>query len=271
MSSIDQKTLAYVNLYGILGALTVLCEQAPEAPRILGNSGCSIGFAVKDGPQATFTFVGGRCLLREGVEDCTMKIPFSSCERFNGMMEGTVKPIPSKGFGKLPFLLRRFKKLTDLLNAYLDPTEEQLTDPEFLRRSTVILFRVIAASAAAVANHDPVGRFSASNMPDGTLKLEIAGTCKAALTVQDHALTCSPKVPKDYSAYMQFADIETARALFDGKLNAVAAVGLGTVRIGGMIPLADNLNRLLSRAEPYLKTQKKTKKTGKKGNTEAEK
>lgn len=252
MASIDQKTLAYVNLYGVLGGLTVLCEQAPEAAKILGNSGCSIGFAVKNGPQATFTFLGGRCILKEGIEDCTVKLPFSSCEKFNGMVAGTVTPIPTKGLTKLPFLLGRFRKLTALLEAYLRPTPEKLNDEDFLRRSTMVMFRVIAASAAQIANYDSVGQFSASNMPDGVLKLEIADCCKAALTAKDHVLTFSPKVPKDIRAYMQFVDVTSARELFDGKLNAVAAVGQGRVRMGGMIPMVDNLNRILSRVELYL-------------------
>ena len=52
---------------------------------------------------------------------------------------------------------------------------------------------------------------------------------------------------------MQFADVRTARDLFDGKINSVAAVGLGSVRVGGMLPQIDNVNRILSRVELYLK------------------
>ena len=51
---------------------------------------------------------------------------------------------------------------------------------------------------------------------------------------------------------MQFADLATARALFDGKINAVAAVGEGKVRIGGMISQVDNINRILDRVALYL-------------------
>ena len=249
----DQKTLAYINLYGVLGALTALCDNVPEAKKILGNAGCSIGFAVKNGPSATLTFVGGKCILKEGVEDCTVKIPFSSPEKFNGMVNGTVTPVPVKGFTKLPFLLGRFKKLTDLLESYLRPAPEKLENEEFLRRSTVVMFRVIAASIAQIANHDKIGQFSASNIVDGTIKMEIAGVTKAALTAKDGVLTFSDKVPKNYLSSMTFADVKTARDLFDGKINAVAAVGNGGVKMAGMISQIDNLNRILSRVELYLK------------------
>ena len=46
----DATTLAYINLYGILGAIPAMLELSPEARKILGKSACSIGFAVKDGP-----------------------------------------------------------------------------------------------------------------------------------------------------------------------------------------------------------------------------
>lgn len=249
----DQKTLAYINLYGVLGALTALCDNVPEAKKILGNAGCSIGFAVKNGPSATLTFVGGKCILKEGVEDCTVKIPFSSPEKFNGMVNGTVTPVPVKGFTKLPFLLGRFRKLTDLLESYLRPAPEKLENEEFLRRSTVVMFRVIAASIAQIANHDKIGQFSASNIVDGTIKMEIADVTKAALTAKDGVLTFSDKVPKNYLSSMTFADVKTARDLFDGKINAVAAVGNGGVKMAGMISQIDNLNRILSRVELYLK------------------
>lgn len=249
----DEQTLAYINLYGVLGGLTALCETVPEARKILGKSACSIGFEVKNGPAATLTFVGGRCIFKEGTENCAIRIPFSSCTKFNGMVAGTVTPIPTRGFTKLPFLLGKFKKLTALLEQYLRPTPEMLNDELFLKQSTAVMFRVIAASVAQIANYDKVGQASAFYIPDGTVKLEIGGLTSAALIAKDHRLTFSPKVPKTIHSYMQFADVRTARDLFDGKINSVAALGLGDVRVGGMLPQIDNINRILSRVELYLK------------------
>ena len=88
---------------------------------------------------------------------------------------------------------------------------------------------------------------------DGAIRLEIGGLASAALLAKDHILTFSTKVPKTVLSYMQFADVRVARDLFDGKINSVAAVGLGDVRIGGMISQIDNVNRILSRVELYLR------------------
>lgn len=249
----DSKTLAYINMYAVLGGLVKLCEIVPEAKKILGKSGASIGFSVKDGPAATFTFLGGKCIMKNGVEDCTIKIPFSSCEKFNGMIDGKVTPIPTRGFTKIGFLLRKFTKLTDLLTRYLRPDEADLADPVFFEKSTILMFHVIANAVCQIANHDKIGMASASYIVDGVIKMEICGTQSVAMIAKNNKLTYSPSVPKKVMSYMQFADIKTARDLFDGKINSVAAIGTGGVRMGGMISQIDNINRILSRVELYLK------------------
>ena len=126
---IDQRTLAYINLYGVLGTLENLCELAPEAESILTNKKpISIGFEVKGGPSATITFYKGKCRMEQGCAKCDVKLPFSSCEKFNGLIDGTVTPIPCKGFSKIGFLLNKFTPLTDKLSAYLRPSEEDLKE-----------------------------------------------------------------------------------------------------------------------------------------------
>ena len=51
---------------------------------------------------------------------------------------------------------------------------------------------------------------------------------------------------------LTFRDMDTARALFDGKINAVASIGTGDVRMAGMISQIDNVNRILDRVALYL-------------------
>lgn len=249
----DAKTLAYINMRAVLGGLVKLCEIVPEAKKILGKSDVSIGFSVKDGPAATFIFLGGKCLVKDGAEDCDVRIPFSSCEKFNGMIDGKVTPIPVKGFTKIGFLLRKFTRLTDLLTRYLRPSEEDLADPVFYEQSTILMLHVVAGAVCQIANHDPVGMASAGYITDGVIKIEIVGAESVAIIAKNHTLTFSPVVPRKIFSYMQFADVRTARALFDGKINSVAAVGTGEVRVGGMISQIDNVNRIMGRVELYLR------------------
>ncbi len=249
----DKTTLAYINMYSILGGLTALCDIVSDAGAILGRSSCSIGFSVKDGPHATLSFVGGRCKLLEGTDECDILLRFPSCDKFNKMVTGEYTPIPTKGLTKVSFLLGKFKKLTDMLESYLRPSSEKLLDDRFMRQSTLIMFRVIVSAVSQIANHDKIGQFSASNITDGIIKFEIIGCAKAALSVENHHLTLLDRVPKNITSYMAFTDIKSARDLFDGNINSVAAVGYGTVRMGGMISQIDNINKIMSRVELYLK------------------
>ena len=248
----DSRTMAYINLFAVLGAIPYLCELDPAAAGLIEGKQVSVGFAVKGGPEATLFFGGGKCRMVPGVERCQVKLPFSSCEKFNGLIDGTVTPIPSKGFTKLGFLTGAFTKLTDRLSTYLKPEPGALNDPEFFRISTTLMFHVIVEAIAQIGNEDHVGSFSASNIVDGTAKLSIAGGPAAALCCRNHHITAVHQPPEHFLSFMEFQGMHLARDLFDGNVNAIAAVGLGQVRIGGMISQIDNINRILDRVAVYL-------------------
>ena len=248
----DSKTLAYINLFAVLGSIPKLCKESAEARELIKNDKISIGFSVKNGPSATLFFNHGECYMVEGVKKCRIKLCFTSCDRFNGMIDGTVTPIPRKGLLKVMFLLKKFMPLTDILSKYLRATENDLRDKEFFRVSTLLMFNVITEAMAQIGNHDKVGKASASYIIDGDARIAINGSESAFISAENHILTAHHREPDDFDAYMIFESLELARNLFDGRVNAVAAVGLGQVRVGGMISMIDNLNRILDRVSYYL-------------------
>ena len=248
----DQRTLAFINLHAVLGGLVRLCELDDEAKKLIGGKNVSVGFAVKDGPEGTLVFKDGRCSFREGTAGCSIKLPFSSPEKFNGLIDGTVTPIPSKGFTKIGFLTKEFTKLTDMLTKYLRPQPAALEDERFFTISTTIMFHLIVDAIAQVGNEDKIGRASASYVVDGDIKLAINDGPVGFVRAKGHRLQAFHEAPKMPMSYMEFADMHTARDLFDGKVNAVVCVGKGLVRIGGMISQVDNLNRMLDRVAVYL-------------------
>ena len=248
----DEKVLAYCNLFGVLGAIPTLLTLVPEAKEIVKNKKISVGFLVKDGPKGTLSIKDGEAKMSRGLNKCSIKLYFPSCEKFNAMIDGKGSPIPISGFWHISFLLGGFTKLTDILSEYLRPSEERLQDKEFFDRSTKLMLHVIAGAIAEIGNHDKVGRFSASNIVDGVIKLSIADEISLGICAKDHCLTALHFEPKNSFSEMRFDSIETARDLFDGKINAVAAVGMGKVSIGGMISQVDNINRILDRVSLYL-------------------
>lgn len=249
----DAKTLAYINLYAIFGSLENLCALDEDASALLTNKKpITIGIEVKGGPSATITFKNGKCRMEDGIGPCDIKLPFSSCEKFNGMIDGTVTPIPSKGFKHIGFLLKDFIKLTDQLTRYLRPDPEDLKDKRFFDISTSLMFYTIAVAIAQIGNNDEIGKFSAHHMVDGDILMSIKGGPKATIMVKNHRLLTVKKATDNPRALMEFSSIELARDLFDGKVNSVACVGEGKIAMGGMISMVDNMNRILDLVGLYL-------------------
>ena len=248
----DAKTLAYINLHAILGSIPYLCELDEGARELIKNEKISLGFRVKGGPSGALCFADGKAWFAEECDSCNIILPFSSPEKFNGMIDGTVTPIPSKGFTRIGFLLKRFMPLTDILSSYLRADEKALADPVFFEKSTLLMFRLIANAIAQIGNNDPIGKASASYIVDGVIKLAIGDEHIIGIEAKDHVLRVLPEATESISSFMRFEDINLARDLFDGRVNAVAAVGEGKVRIGGMISQVDNVNRILDRVALYL-------------------
>ena len=249
----DQKTLAYINLYAVLGALENLCDLVPEASEALTNKKpLSIGFDVKGGPKATLTFYNGKCRMDQGCGKCDVKLPFATCEKFNGLIDGTVTPIPSKGFTHIGFLLKDFTTLTDILNKYMRPTEEDLKDPAFMRINTELTLYVVGVAIAQVGNQDEIGKFSASHIVDGSIMISIKDGPAVEIACKDHHLLCYKRKPEKYRCLMEFADFETANTLFGGRVNAMNCIGNGSVGMHGLNGMLDNVNRILDRVSLYL-------------------
>lgn len=253
LTETDSKTMAYVNLFAVLGTLENLCDLVPEAKDILKGKGpVSIGFEVKGGPSATLTFEDGRCRITEGCGSCSIKLPFSSCEKFNGLIDGTVTPIPSRGFTKISFLTKTFVPLTELLTKYLKPSEEDMADDEFRKINTMLTLYTAAAAIAQIGNVDKSGRFSAGLIADGDIAIDIRDVMGVAINVKDHHLTTIKQHCENPRASMIFSDLDVAGKLLSGQVSSMACICNGSIEMHGMLNMIDNMNRILDRVSQYL-------------------
>lgn len=252
---IDSKALAYVNMYGVLGALENLCALDAEARAVLAGLKRPIAlcFAVKDGPVRTFRFSADGCAITEGDAGCTAKMTFSSPEKFNALISDARPGLPVKGIpALLSFLTGPFTKLTDRLSAVLRPSEKDLADRAFFEENTLLTLYVIAGSVSALANHDPIARISADYTPDGDVLMGIKDGVHVTISVKDHVFT-TVKAPCEHPrAVMEFADLDLANGLFNGKVSTINEMCRGRIRLAGMLSMVDNVNRILDRAAVYL-------------------
>ena len=250
----DSRTLAYINLYAVLGTLENLCELDSKAKEIIAEmkKPVSVCFDVKGGPAATIKFTKNGCRMEDGKQPCDIYIPVASCEKINGIIDGTVTPIPAKGFTKIGFLLKTFTALTDRLTELMKPTEEALKDPAFFDLSTTLMFYTISVALSQIGNQDAIGKASASYMLDGEISFLIKDGPAATLRVKDNHLVTVKQKSEKPRAIMQFDNMQLANDLFNGKINAMECIGKGTVEIRGMLSMVDNMNRILDRVALYL-------------------
>jgi hypothetical protein len=251
----DPKTLAYINMYGILGCLEDLCRFSVDAKKLASGKPTSVLFYVKGGPSLTLRFEDGLCKVEEGEGKCDIRLPFSGFEKFNGMIDGTVTPIPSKGFTRIGFLTKNFIGLTKILENYLRAKQDDLANNDFFEASTIIMLHLIARAVSQIGNHDKIGRFSASNIVDGTIVLSIkndSGFIRSAIAVKDHRLSTSREIPERYHAIMEFESLKLARDVFDGKVSTLGCIGNGLISMRGNLSMLDNVNRILDRVAVYL-------------------
>ena len=251
----DQRTLAYINMYAVLGTLENLCELDDKAKEILSTieKPVSLAFDVKNGPSATLTFSKNGCRMDDGVNaDCDIKIPVANCEKFNGIIDGKVTPIPTKGLTKINFLLKTFTALTDRLTEVMRPSEEALKDADFFRLNTICTFYTVSVAISQIGNQDAIGKFSASNIVDGDIQIGIKDTVYSTIRVKDNHMITIKQASDKPRAIMEFCDIELANALFAGTVNSIDHVGNGNIVIRGLISMVDNVNRILDRVALYL-------------------
>lgn len=95
---LEQKALAYANMYGVLGALENLCVLDSKAKEIVNgiNKPVSLCFDVKEGPCRTFHFDKNGCKITEGSAGCNCKMNFSSPEKFNALINDSKPGVPRK-------------------------------------------------------------------------------------------------------------------------------------------------------------------------------
>lgn len=252
---IDTTAMAYVNMYGVLGALENLCRLDEEARAVLSElkKPVALCFYVKNGPCATFHFSREGCKMTEGDSGCTCKMSFSSPEAFNALIDTSKPGIPTKNpIQVISFLTGPFTQLTNRLNAVLRPSEDDMADRAFFELNTTLTLYVIAGAISALANNDPISRISADYTADGDISIGIKDTAYVTLRVKDKHFTTIKERCDSPRAIMEFADIDLAAGLFSGKVSTINEMCKGRIRLRGMISMLDNVNRILDRVSVYL-------------------
>lgn len=252
---IDTTAMAYVNAYGVLATLENVCDLVPEAKAVCKKikKPVALCMEVTDGPCVTYTFSKDGCKMTEGEAGATCKMKFASPEKFNALIDSSKPGVPAKNpVQTLAFLVGPFTKLTNILSKYLQPSEEDMKDPKFFERNTILTMYTIGGAICALANNDPISKLSASYIPDGDVQMGIKDAVYVTVHCRNHILSLSKEKAVNPRAIMEFNSIELANGLFNGTVSTIAELCAGHIYMSGMINMIDNINRILDRVAVYL-------------------
>ena len=247
----DAQVRAAINVEAVFGALPKLAELAPEAREILAGLSAPVTLSLRaPGISAKYTFDANG--IRRGGGASGPTLLFATAGHVNSVVAGDAQPIPVGGIRGIRFLTGIFTPLTEVLESYLEPSPERLEDPAFREANTLLTLEVVAAALEVVANQDESGQFSVAHMPSGTIELQVGDDLSYRFAVADQQMTRTGESSSAPTAVLRFADLGVAGDVLFGRESSLACVSDGRIAMTGLIPLIDNLNRILDRVGAYL-------------------
>ena len=250
---LNPNTRCYINVMAILASLSELCDLDDDAKKLLPRKTISVAINVRKGPHLVLSFSPTGCQRLSGKRQTDIVLYFRSCEHLNAMMDGNAAPWLLKGFTKIGFLRHHFEPLTKRLESILKADKSSLEEETLRRLNTLLTLSVASATCVQIANQDRAIAQTTQSIPDGVIALRIASDHAFYIGVkQPHftLLTQSQNAPR---ATMQFASIDAAYQMLHGYTDTYSSIATGELLLAGFIPMLEGLDKLLYRANFYLK------------------
>ena len=243
-----------------LAPLVALDEKARQlatrrryAVRIGTLSGCAVTLAF--GPQGV--------VADPPDPGATLRLTFVSDRQANKVFGQAGLSVPIPG-GHITYLrhMGEFAETAARLERVLndtDPGAEATTQANRQQglRATLMFAHLLPAAVAELANHESVSRSILEPFRGASAEIVAPGGARAVVEVGTDGVcrVCPPgqggQGTPDVS--MRFGDLPTAVEALDNRLDRLAAVGSGRLVVDGLVPLADELGRIMERVDAYLR------------------
>jgi hypothetical protein len=248
----DNVTKAKINLFAILRNIQDLCELDDFSKDLIKKEKISVSFNIKEVGCAKLIFKDGKCTFVPDQSKACLKLWFNSPEHFNNLIDGKkTLPIFVNVF-KVGFLLGTFTKLADRMSYFLKADEEMLKDRKIYEINTILTAYTAFFALCQVGNSDEIGKIVAARIVDGDILCGIKDGLQVTLRVKDGHMTALQGASIDPRASMQFADLEFAHDLLNGKTSSYNGLGQGRFAIKGCVAMLDQMSKLLAIVSQYL-------------------
>lgn len=255
--NLQRKLKAQLYLRAVLPAFEELLEKSELARAALGERAFSICFQVGSRLKTVLDFREGRCRwLRKGrARDADVILHFVTEAQLNKEFEktGFSLPIPLKGQTRIKDILV-FKELTALFEGYMRGDAAMEADPSFESLMTGMQLGIALRATKVLVQHEPVSKMILRDAPEGLAYFSVGEDGYGAwLEWSQGVLESGTGAPERRAdALIEFADPKTALQVVGNRIDVMAAVGLGDIRVRGLIPLADALGYVFERIPLYI-------------------
>jgi len=246
-----------LHLAAILPRLEEVAAYDPAARELIRNWNFAVQFQLPGGnPACTLVFKDGALTaVADAAYGSKVTLTFPNAKALNETFLGVAKHTPRPNVRGL-FYARKLKKLdrlTDRLEYYLKASEEQLKADGHFEFAVKVRLYVLASGVGCVGEHDPEMKEVVAGLPDGTLEIRVKDGPSARLEITSGKFHFTKGGDSQQpSAVMELADPQTAWQLLEDKLDVFAAVGGGSVKLSGMLPLVDGVGLVMTRLGTYL-------------------
>jgi len=248
-----EKVLATIHLHAFLPILEEVAEKDEKGRRIAAEMSGALQFNAWFGPSAYLVFHGERVEVFPGrLRNPELCLSFTSCRQLNKAFQkkGIPAAIPWRGLSRKD-LREGFEGLAERGEYYLTASKEHLGAS--LPLAAELLLYVGILSGKVVAEEDPVGRSLLEEIPDGVAEFRIGETGPFAhVRVEQGRLYAGkgPALEPDFR--LAFGSPEVAHDFLNDRLDAMATLAGGQVRVEGFLPLVQGLLALMERAALYV-------------------
>jgi hypothetical protein len=253
----SSDVLSELYLEAVLPCLTALVEQDPLARELIGTEEGSIAFRVIGGPATTVHVQRGKVLCAmTGTRSASVVLLFLTRAHLNAFFAGRKWAAPIPVWGGWRFgLLKRFAQLAERLEAVLNGHKSVIDDANGRRLYARLSLVAATLGLRTLERGDAPTRTALQSVPLGLACFTIAGEDGASAWF-DHGISASTagwgEPPRRPEVCITFNTMETAFLAMRDEIDSIAAVGLGHIKIDGLVPLADGLNAAMQRLQVYL-------------------
>jgi hypothetical protein len=249
---------SHLYLHAVIPALEMLVRIDPESRSLAAGLKKPLRLLVGCHEQLTLSMEeeGLRC-HRKPVSCGAFTLWFPTDTQFLKLVENKGLPLVLPRSGWLSIAtLRSFSLLMKRLEWYLKPVDPGTVSPHELACRVHLQLAVATASVPVLGLLDDLSQRELLHLPSGVALFSCDPTLPPCWVRVDQGRAVSgigdpPEIPL---VELTFTDPYTGYEALAERLDQLAAVHTGKIRVKGLVPMADGLDLVLGRVSKYLPT-----------------